>query len=232
MRVLAVVIATYAAAQAAPGLRGAPLDAASTSETADQGRVGAEIKSSRAIAAMAHDPSDDASLLRPALEFMMAAGTKGEPDEEVDDGAEYQDDYADILVEETEDRYKDILDSKVTSLAVNGCPDDRLTYPNVWFPLPFGTFDPTKAPEMTGSWYYTVCGDPVWTELGECKWRLDAKLAKGHTVENGLKEGLEEECKNNFAWDHVIIDGAPGHYRLYSNDHGKFVLDDMFPDWN
>ena len=58
------------------------------------------------------------------------------------------------------------------------------------------------------------------------------KLAKGHTVENGLKEGLEEECKNNFAWDHVIIDGTPGHYRLYSNDHGKFVLDDMFPDWN
>ena len=51
-------------------------------------------------------------------------------------------------------------------------------------------------------------------------------------MENGLKEGLEEECKNNFAWDHVIIDGAPGHYRLYSNDHGKFVLDDMFPDWN
>ena len=66
----------------------------------------------------------------------------------------------------------------------------------------------------------------------QCKWRLDAKLAKGHTVENGLKEGLEEECKNNFAWDHVIIDGTPGHYRLYSNDHGKFVLDDMFPDWN
>ena len=64
------------------------------------------------------------------------------------------------------------------------------------------------------------------------KWRLDAKLAKGHTVENGLKEGLEEECKNNFAWDHVTIAGAPGHYRLYSNDHGKFVLDDMFPDWN
>ena len=122
--------------------------------------------------------------------------------------------------------------SKVTSLAVNGCPDDRLTYPNVWFPSPFGIFDPTKAPEMTGSWYYTVCGDPVWTELGECKWRLDAKLAKGHTVENGLKEGLEEECKNNFAWDHVIIDGTPGHYQLYSNDHGKFVLDDMFPDWN
>ena len=51
-------------------------------------------------------------------------------------------------------------------------------------------------------------------------------------MENGLKEGLEEECKNNFAWDHVIIDGTPGHYRLYSNDHGKFVLDDMFPDWN
>ena len=159
--------------------------------------------------------------------------------QEVDDGAEYQDDYADdILVEEAEDRYKDILDStagktsKVTSLAVNGCSDNRLTYPNVWFPSPFGIFDPTKAPEMTGSWYYTVCGDPVWTELGECKWRLDAKLAKGHTVENGLKEGLEEECKNNFAWDHVIIDGTPGHYRLYSNDHGKFVLDDMFPDWN
>ena len=53
---------------------------------------------------LAHDPSDDASLLRPALEFMMAAGTKGEPDEEVDDGAdEYQDDYADILVEEARD---------------------------------------------------------------------------------------------------------------------------------
>ena len=31
---------------------------------------------------------------------------------------------------------------------------------------------------------------------------------------------------------HVIIDGTPGHYRLYSNDHGKFVLDDKFPDWN
>ena len=85
MKLVAVVIATYAAAQAAPGLRGAEaptentaveaLDAASTSETADQGRVGAEIKSSRAIAAMAHDPSDDASLLRPTLEFMMAAGT-------------------------------------------------------------------------------------------------------------------------------------------------------------
>ena len=152
---------------------------------------------------MAHDPSDDASLLRPALEFMMAAGTKGEPDEEVDDGAEYQDDYADdILVEEAEDRYKDILDStagktsKVTSLAVNGCSDNRLTYPNVWFPSPFGIFDPTKAPEMTGSWYYTVCGDPVWTELGECKWRLDAKLAKGHTVENGLKEGLDRTLRN------------------------------------
>ncbi len=106
----------YAAAQAAPGLRGAEntaveaLDAASTSETADQGRVGAEIKSSRAIAAMAHDPSDDASLLRPALEFMIAAGTKGEPNEDVDDGAAYQDDYADILVEEAENRYKDILD--------------------------------------------------------------------------------------------------------------------------
>ena len=58
-------------AQAAPGLRGAEggapgnaavetLDSASTSETTGQGRVGAEIKSSRAIAAMAHDPSDDA----------------------------------------------------------------------------------------------------------------------------------------------------------------------------
>ena len=34
---------------------------------------------------MAHDPSDDASLLRPALEFMIAAGTKGEPNEDVDD---------------------------------------------------------------------------------------------------------------------------------------------------
>ena len=111
--------------------------------------------------------------------------------QEVDDGAEYQDDYADdILVEEAEDH------SKVTSLAVNGCPDDRLTYPNVWFPEPFGIFDPTKAPEMTGSWYYTVCGDPVWTELGECKWRLDAKLAKGHTVENGLKEGLDRTLRN------------------------------------
>ena len=65
---------------------------------------------SRAIAAMAHDPSDDASLLRPALEFMIAAGTKGEPNEDVDDGAAYQDDYADILVEEAENRYKDILD--------------------------------------------------------------------------------------------------------------------------
>ena len=59
---------------------------------------------------MAHDPSDDASLLRPALEFMIAAGTKGEPNEDVDDGAAYQDDYADILVEEAENRYKDILD--------------------------------------------------------------------------------------------------------------------------
>ena len=47
-----------------------------------------------------------------------------------------------------------------------------------------------------------------------------------------LALAIEEECKNNFAWDHVIIDGAPGHYRLYSNDHGKFVLDDMFPDWS
>ena len=106
---------SYAAAQAAPGLRGAEntvVEApdAATSETADQGRVGAEIKSSRAIAAMAHDPSDDASLLRPALEFMIAAGTKGEPDEDVDDGEVYQDDYADILVEEAEGRYKDILD--------------------------------------------------------------------------------------------------------------------------
>ena len=59
---------------------------------------------------LAHDPSDDASLLRPALEFMIAAGTKGEPDEDVDDGEVYQDDYADILVEEAEGRYKDILD--------------------------------------------------------------------------------------------------------------------------
>ena len=49
-------------------------------------------------------------LLRPALEFMIAAGTKGEPNEDVDDGAAYQDDYADILVEEAENRYKDILD--------------------------------------------------------------------------------------------------------------------------
>ena len=47
---------------------------------------------------------------RPALEFMIAAGTKGEPNEDVDDGAVYQDDYADILVEEAENRYKDILD--------------------------------------------------------------------------------------------------------------------------
>ena len=119
--VLAVVIATYAAAQAAPGLRGAiPLEAASTSETADQGRVGAEIKSSRAIAATAHDPSDDASLLRPALEFMIAAGTKGEPNEDVDDGEAYQDDYADILVEEAEDRYKDILDYTDYEYAADG----------------------------------------------------------------------------------------------------------------
>ncbi len=43
-------------------------------------------------------------------EEQMSAGTKGEPDEDVDDGAEYQDDYADILVDEAEDRYKDILD--------------------------------------------------------------------------------------------------------------------------
>jgi len=44
------------------------------------------------------------------LERQAAAGTKGEPDEDVDDGAAYQDDYADILVDEAEDRYKDILD--------------------------------------------------------------------------------------------------------------------------
>ena len=41
-----------------------------------------------------------------------SAGSKsqGEPDEDVDDGEVYQDDYADILVEEAEGRYKDILD--------------------------------------------------------------------------------------------------------------------------
>jgi len=51
------------------------------------------------------------------MERKAAAGTKGEPDEDVDDGAAYEDDgaayeedYADILVDEAEDRYKDILD--------------------------------------------------------------------------------------------------------------------------
>jgi len=49
-----------------------------------------------------------------------AAGTKGEPDEDVDDGAAYQDDYADILVEEAEDRYKDILDYTDYEYAADG----------------------------------------------------------------------------------------------------------------
>ncbi len=69
LSLVAVLIASYSAAHASPGLRGAEgappgntavdtLDAASTS--ADQGRVGAKIKSSRAIAAMARNPSDEA----------------------------------------------------------------------------------------------------------------------------------------------------------------------------
>ena len=63
-----VLIATYAAAQAAPGLRGAEggapgntavetLDAALTSETTDKGRVGA-IKPRANDAAIARDPSE------------------------------------------------------------------------------------------------------------------------------------------------------------------------------
>ena len=69
LSVALLIAAVAAAAQAAPGLRGAEgappgntavgaLDAASTS--ADQGRVGAKIKSSRAFAAMARNPSDEA----------------------------------------------------------------------------------------------------------------------------------------------------------------------------
>ena len=68
---VALLIATVvAAAQAAPGLRGAEggapgntavetLDAASTSETTDKGRVGA-IKPRANDAAMARNPSDEA----------------------------------------------------------------------------------------------------------------------------------------------------------------------------
>ena len=51
---------------------------------------------------------------------MIAAGTKGEPNEDVDDGEAYQDDYADILVEEAEDRYKDILDYTDYEYAADG----------------------------------------------------------------------------------------------------------------
>jgi len=60
------------------------------------------------------------------LERQAAAGTKGEPDEDVDDGAAYQDDYADILVDEAEDRYKDILD--YTYEDVEETIEDAYTY--------------------------------------------------------------------------------------------------------
>ena len=69
LSLIAVLIASYAAAQGSPGLRGAaggPLgetavemfDAASTSDS--RGGAGAKVKSRAAVAAMARDPPEDA----------------------------------------------------------------------------------------------------------------------------------------------------------------------------